>query len=110
MTSETAPPETDIKKIQGRYSPASILWVTILGIALAEVIAMIVVYFFQDLPYYQQILIDAGIMTVIIFPLLYYLSFRPILQHIEMRHQAEQDLHTANDELEQHVQDRTEEL
>jgi len=110
MTSKTVPPETDLKKIQGRFSPASILWVTILGIALAEVIAMIVVYFFQHLPYYQQVLIDAGLMTVIIFPILYYLSFRPILQHIEMRRQAEDDLRNAYDDLELRVQARTEDL
>jgi PAS domain S-box-containing protein len=35
-------------------------------------------------------LIDAGIMTVLIFPLLYLLSFRPLLLYIEKSGQAEQ--------------------
>ncbi|MEP7137597.1 MAG: GAF domain-containing protein [Chloroflexota bacterium] len=82
----------DLKRIQGRYSPWSILLITIVGIALAEVVAMIVVYGFRQLPYYQQVLIDATIMTVIIFPILYFLSFRPILQHIQQRYQVEQVL------------------
>jgi PAS domain S-box-containing protein len=92
MTSKTNPFENDLKRIQGRYSPASILVITILGIALAEVIAMLIVYSFQHLPYYQQVLLDATVMTAIIFPLLYFLSFRPILRHIQQRYQAEQIL------------------
>jgi PAS domain S-box-containing protein len=92
MPSEFSVLNEDLKKIEGRYSPASMLLVTILGIALAEIIAMIVVYSLRDLPYYQQILIDAGIMTLIIFPLLYALSFRPILQHIQQRQKVERIL------------------
>ncbi len=68
------------------------LLITIFGIALAEIIAMIVIYPFRDLPYYQQVLIDAGIMTLIIFPLLYFLSFRPVLQHIKQRQKVERIL------------------
>lgn len=86
------PEDDSLKKIQGRYSPLSILLITILGIAVAEVFAMVVVYFQRHLPYYQQVLIDATVMTVIIFPILYYLSFRPILQHIKQRYQVEQVL------------------
>ncbi len=79
----------DLKRIQGKYSPRSILLITIMGIAIAETIAMLVIYFFRYLPYYQQILFDASIMTAIIFPLLYFLSFRPLLQHIQQRYQVE---------------------
>ena len=55
---------------------------------------MIVVYFFQHLPYSQRIIIDATVMTLIIFPLLYYLSFRAIIQQIRQRYQVEQILKT----------------
>jgi len=81
-----------LKRIQGRYSPTSVFLITIVGIAMAETVAMIVVYYQRQLPYYQQVLLDAAIMTVIIFPLLYFLSFRPILQHIQQRHQVERIL------------------
>jgi len=84
--------DDSLEKIQGKYSPASIFLITIIGIAVAEIIAMIVVYFQRQLPYYQQVAIDATIMTVIIFPLLYFLSFRPIILHIQQRHQVEQIL------------------
>jgi PAS domain S-box-containing protein len=81
-------------RIQGRFLPGRILAITIVGIALAEVFAMLVVYTVRDWPYYQQVLFDAAIMTVIIFPLLYFLSFRPLLLHIQQRDQAENILQT----------------
>ncbi|NJC98871.1 MAG: PAS domain S-box protein [Anaerolineae bacterium] len=84
--------QDDLKRIQGRYSPASILLITVTGIAVAEVIAMIVVYSFRHMPYYQQVAIDATVMTVIVFPILYFLSFRPILQHVSQRYQVERVL------------------
>ena len=79
-----------LQRIQGRYSPVSIFFITIAGIAIAEIIAMIVVFNYRELPYYKQVIIDATVMTVIIFPVLYFLSFRPILQHIKQRYQVEQ--------------------
>ncbi len=75
--------------ILGRYSPGYNLIITIGGIAIAETIAMVIVYFYKFLPYYQQVLIDATIMTVIITPLLFFLSTRPLLQHIQQRTQTE---------------------
>jgi len=93
---DTSQYEDELKSIQGKYSPGVILLITIMGIAVAEIIAMVVIYFFRDLPYYQQVLLDAGIMTVIIFPLLYFLSFRPLLLHIQQRYRAENEIEERN--------------
>jgi len=84
-------PTPDMKKmLLGKQSPRYTLIITVLGIAVAEVIAMIVVYFFRSsLPYYQQVILDATVMTVIIFPLLYFLSTRPLLKHIRQQTQTE---------------------
>ena len=90
----------DLRPIRGLFSPLPVLIITIGGIAIAEVIAMIFVYYYRFLPYYQQILLDATIMTVIIFPLLYFLSLRPLLLHIQQRRHAEQVLMRANQVLE----------
>jgi PAS domain S-box-containing protein len=79
-----------LRGIQGKYSPGVILLITITGIAVAEIIAMVFVYFLRNLPYYQQVFFDAALMTVIVFPLLYLLSFRPLLLHIKQRYWAEQ--------------------
>lgn len=75
--------------ILGKFSPGPILAITIGGIALAEVIAMIVIYPIRDLPYYQQVLLDALVMTVIIFPLVYFLSYKPLLQDIQQLYRAD---------------------
>lgn len=90
--SDTLPQDGDLKKIQGEYSPVAILLITIIGIAVAETFAMVVVYFYRELPYPQQVLLDATVMTVIIFPILYFLSFRPIIQHIRQRQRVERIL------------------
>jgi len=92
ISSNSLQQDPDLKKIQGKYSPVSIFLITIIGIAVAEIIAMIVVYYQRHLPYFQQVIIDATVMTVIIFPILYFLSFRPILRHIQQRYQVEQVL------------------
>jgi len=86
--------DKDLQRIQGKYSPVSVLIITILGIAIAEVFAMVVVFYNRDLPYYKQVILDATVMTVIIFPILYFLSFRPILLHIKQRYQVEQVIQT----------------
>lgn len=86
--SSTIPEERETRGI--KQSPRYILIITVAGIALAEIIAMIVIYFFRTtIPYYQQVLLDAAVMTVIIFPLLYFLTTRPLLQYIEQQKKTE---------------------
>jgi PAS domain S-box-containing protein len=76
--------------VQTRFSPVQFLIITIGGIFLAEIIAMIVIYGLPHLPYYLQSLIDACIMVILIFPLIYYFSLRPLLLYIE-KHQRLED-------------------
>ena len=78
-----------LPQIQGRFSPGPILVITIGGIALAEIIAMAFVFYARDWPYGWQVLLDASIMTIIIFPILYFLSFRPLVQYIQHHNQSE---------------------
>jgi len=89
-SSSKLPQDTQfLLNLKGRFSPGSILLITLVGIALAEVVAMVVVYYFKGWSYPMQVLLDATVMTVIIFPLLYFLSFRPLLVHIRQRNQAD---------------------
>ena len=94
----------------GQFSPLRLLVTIAVSVFMAEVIAMIVVYFLPPLPYSLVVLVDAGIMLIMIFPFLYYFSFLPLIQHIELRRQAENELHKTHDELEVRIQDRTQEL
>ncbi|HEY3474706.1 MAG TPA: PAS domain S-box protein, partial [Anaerolineales bacterium] len=71
--------------------------IIIVAIFMAEVVAMMVVQVIEPVPYYQVTLIDAGIMTILIFPVLYFLSFRPLLREIEIGRQTEQSLLRSRD-------------
>ncbi len=75
-----------------RFSPSRFLFIITGGIFLAEVIAMLIVIKLRALPYYLQSMIDATIMVFLIFPVLYFFSFRPLLRHIEQGRRAEETL------------------
>jgi PAS domain S-box len=90
------PRPADAASTAERFSPLRFLIITMIAIFVAEVIAMIVVYFFESVPYKITALIDASIMLVMITPVLYLFSFRPLIRHIEKRQRAEQALQQVN--------------
>jgi signal transduction histidine kinase len=69
------------------------------GIFFAELVAMVVIYLLPEMPYLLQMLLDAMIMTVLIFPVVYFLSFRQLLQHIARHRQNEEQLQRVNRDL-----------
>jgi PAS domain S-box-containing protein len=79
----------DRKLPASHFSPLRLLVTIIGGIFIAEVVAMIVVYFLKPASYMLLTLVDAGIMTVLIFPLHLFLFFRPLLLSIEKSQRAE---------------------
>ncbi|RPJ24907.1 MAG: PAS domain S-box protein [Chloroflexi bacterium] len=83
--SHAVPDELSLK----RSSHLRLLFILIGSIFFAEVVAMSLIYELPPLPYQYITLIDAGVMTILIFPVLYFLSFRPLLLHIHKRYQAE---------------------
>jgi len=91
------PQTADLNGVQTRFSPWRFLIITIGGIFLAEVVAMILIYGFPNLPYYLQTLIDASIMVLLIFPLVYSFSLKPLLLHIEKHRRAEDALQQSEE-------------
>ena len=77
---------------QPQRSPTRLFILTIGSVFMAEVVAMIVVYLLRPMPYLITVLIDASIMTALIFPVLYFLSTKPLLRHIQQRNQTEKIL------------------
>jgi PAS domain S-box-containing protein len=100
-SSHPAPDELSPK----RSSHVRLLFILIGSIFFAEVVAMSLIYELPPhLDYRIVTSIDAGVMTILIFPVLYFLSFRPLILHIEKRQKAEQAIQAerqrANDMLE----------
>ncbi len=91
------PQTNDLNTIQARFSPWRFLIITIGGIFLAEVLAMIFIYGFPNLPYYLQTLIDASLMVILIFPIVYSFSLRPLLLHIEKHQRMENALRQSEE-------------
>ena len=58
------------------------------GIFLSEVIAMLLILYYKG-PYGVTILIDALITTILMLPLIYLLSYRPLLKHVAERDRAD---------------------
>ena len=67
----------------GYVSPLRLFIIIVASIFTAEIVAMILVYFLEPIPYILTTLIDAGIMVALICPILYLFSFRPLIQNIE---------------------------
>jgi signal transduction histidine kinase len=76
-------------------SPVRIVTVTVVSIALAEILAMAVVHVLEPPPFWPATLLDAAVMIALTLPPLYLLVFRPLVQLMEDRARTE----TANAEL-----------
>jgi len=108
---KSTPPYAQVDEFSKEYvSHWRLLIVLVMSIFLAEVAAMILIYELPSLPYIYVTFIDAGVMTALIFPILYFLSFQPLIRHLDSRRRAETELRKAHDEMELRIQDRTEEL
>jgi PAS domain-containing protein len=94
----------------GGLSPVQLIALTALAIFVGEAMIMFVLPLFGDIPVAYEAIIDAVLLTVLTAPVLAFLLFRPMVLHIEERKKAEHALRSLNDDLEQQVASRTEEL
>lgn len=83
------------------FSPYHILAITIGGIFMAEIVAMVVIYLLPSLSYPVRTLIDAAIMTALIFPVVYVLTYRRLLVQIENEREAGAALRRAYGQLQE---------
>ena len=90
------------------HSPT--LAITLLGIVLVDIIAIIMISRLGTLPIVRQILMNALIITALIGPLHYFLSFEPLLSQIGERERAEAELWNGQADLELQVQERNTKL
>lgn len=60
---------------------------------------MLGLMYLPPLTAYQEVFFDASLLSIIVFPALYVLVFRPICIHIELRRQAEEEKDSLINEL-----------
>ena len=71
-------------------TPLKLLVITTVAIFTAETIVMFLLMVFPDMPPLMEALLDAFMLTVMIFPMLYFFSFRPLILHIKERKRIEE--------------------
>jgi hypothetical protein len=64
-----------------------------------EVVVMLLLMYLPPLTAYQEVFLDALLLSIIVFPALYLLIFRPISLHIELRQLAEEEKDVLISEL-----------
>jgi len=61
-------------------------------------------------PLYSHSLVDSVVTALLVVPILYLFSFRPLSQHVRLLERMDKALRKAHSELEQRVQERTADL
>ena len=88
-----------------RYSrPLNLLLVTSVSIFIAEALVMAVISYLPDMPYHVRSLLDAFLTMSILFPILYFSLFRPMLKYINAQDESAQALYMSKSELEKTVE------
>ena len=75
-----------------RLNPIYLLAITTFSIFLAEAFIMLLLYVLPPLGHFSEIALDAFLLTVLIFPMLYLFLFKPMIAHIELRRKVEEEL------------------
>lgn len=84
------PPSKERELLSFSRKPGNLLLVIAVTIFVSELFVMIILEFMPLEPLYQEALFDAVLLTIIVFPTLYFLVFKPLTVHIVRRQQAEE--------------------
>lgn len=96
-------------KTEESYTPVQLFLVTLLAVFSAEVIVMYVLSLLPEISVTLEAILDGFLLSILVFPALYWLSFQPMRNHLRERLAGEAALRTLNAELEERVQQRTRE-
>lgn len=99
--------QSDRRRAKRISTPFRFLMVTAASIFVAEGFVMFLLPLLPPLYYYMEALLDAFLLTVLVFPALYFFLFRPMVLHIARYKEAQEKLQKAHDELEVEVAQRT---
>jgi two-component system cell cycle sensor histidine kinase/response regulator CckA len=86
-------------------SPASLLTILVLSDFSAELVVMVLLFFFRDkLTPLTTILVDAPLLVLILSPVLYFFLFKPLLALVQERREAERALMRESNKLRKYLE------
>jgi two-component system cell cycle sensor histidine kinase/response regulator CckA len=86
-------------------SPASLLTILVLSVFSAELVVMVLLFFFRDkLTPLTTILVDAPLLVLILSPVLYFFLFKPLLALVQERREAERALMRESNKLRKYLE------
>ncbi len=80
-------------------SPFRLMATIIISVFIAEAFVMLLLLFFPSFPPAIEALMDAALLSILAFPVLYVFSFRPMVLNLVERKRAEENLCAANQQL-----------
>lgn len=81
--------------------PIYVLLSVVGAVFILEALVMFLLIFLPPLTDSQEVFFDAALLSIIAFPVLYVLVFRPLRIHIDLRRQAEEEKDLLINELQQ---------
>ncbi len=82
----------------GKPYQQSVFWlgaVLISAVFLVEALVMLVLHELPPLPPMVEVLLDAALLSLLLFPIFYFQVFRPLVHHIRERKRTEEELRIA---------------
>lgn len=98
------------KRITTNQSPLRPVFILVLSIFTVEFGIMALLFALPPLAPWVEMVMDSLFLSVVLLPVLFFLVFRPLTNHIKEREQAETALRAAHNQLELRVRERTVEL
>ncbi len=91
-------------------SPLRLLAIVAASVFGAEALVMVFLMLLPPLPHAVAAPLDAALVTILVYPILYRFMLRPMTQQLDERRRAEDALRQIQDELESRIRERTAEL
>ncbi len=80
-------------------SPVFLLIITLISIFISEILVMLFIAKLPAMSHYYEAVLDGIILTVILYPSLFFFVFKPIKTNLELRIKAESELNKTIEEL-----------